>query len=103
MTLDFHVKDDIRAPAPAVHLLVDDHWKLVQASEGLTLRLFDRFRDYYGEGEVAAAEMENFIDELNRLAQAVSISVRLRKVVGELVSLAADAKLQKKPIIALPD
>jgi hypothetical protein len=33
--------------------------------------------------------MGDFIDELNRLAQAVSASMRLRKVVGELLALAS--------------
>jgi hypothetical protein len=47
--------------------------------------------------------MGDFIEELTRLAQSVAAAVHLRKIVGELVSLAADAKLQERPLVALPD
>jgi hypothetical protein len=104
MPLDFHAKSDSGVDhARKIDLTVDEHWKLVEVSRNLNLRLFRRFHDYYGEAEVSQREMIEFVEELARLSNATGVPQALRNIVNDLISLATHAAAQNKSIIALPD
>jgi hypothetical protein len=91
MALDFIIDNDTRKPAVVLSLSADSHWKIVEMSKRLELKLTSRFYDYYEDGQVEFTEMPEFLRELRRLRDSTD-TAKLRLIVEDLTEMAIDAE-----------
>jgi hypothetical protein len=68
MALDFAILGEDGKPYKQVALGVNEHHKLIaDAKESKAAPIFNRFVDYYADGEVKTEELDAFLGELSYL------------------------------------
>jgi hypothetical protein len=103
MGLHLTFLDDEGFPVEGVQLGMGNHDALASAAEALGLPLFGRFSDYYGDVEIAVAEIPYLLRELETLAPAIQLAPHQRDAVLEILKTANAALAANRPFLAIAD
>lgn len=79
------------------------HTRLIAESRLLDLGIFERFSDYYSDGEVGASELSKFIQEIDIMRESLGQHDELTKILTSIRGIAVSAKSRNQPLYGLAD